>query len=291
MHLKIPAIVFAFSFLSGVYNCNMLKKLTPASASENMYKKEGYTLVWNDEFDHDGPPDAKSWRFEKGFVRNGETQWYQPENAWCAKGLLVIEGRRETKPNPNYTAGSNDWRNREQITYTAASINTSGMHAWQYGRFVMRGRIDISAGLWPAWWTLGVAGEWPSNGEIDIMEYYSGKLLANIACGTAAPYQAEWHSIRKPTDSLGGKKWAAQFHTWRMDWDEHAIALYVDDVLMNKAELSRLINKDGSHINPFMQPHYMLLNLAIGGKNGGDPGSTAFPNRFEVDYVRVYQKR
>jgi hypothetical protein len=32
-----------------------------------------------------------------------------------------------------------------------------------------------------------------------------------------------------------------------------------------------------------------LLNLAIGGNSGGDPSKTAFPARFEVDYVRVYQ--
>lgn len=101
------------------------------------------------------------------------------------QGFLIIEGRKEQKPNPNYNMGSSDWeKNRENIEYTASSINTSGKHTWKYGRFVMRGRIDISAGLWPAWWTLGVAGQWPSNGEIDIMEYYKNKLLANIACGT-----------------------------------------------------------------------------------------------------------
>ena len=35
----------------------------------------------------------------------------------------------------------------------------------------------------------------------------------------------------------------------------------------------------------------MLLNLAIGGMNGGDPTGTSFPSKFEVDYVRVYQKK
>ena len=51
-----------------------------------------------------------------------------------------------------------------------------------------------------------------------------------------------------------------------------------------------LCNKDGSGFNPFKQPHYMLLNLAIGGMNGGDPKDTAFPSTLEIDYVRVYQK-
>jgi beta-glucanase (GH16 family) len=153
----------------------------------------------------------------------------------------------------------------------------------------MRGRIDISSGLWPAWWTLGAQGSWPANGEIDIMEYYKEKLLANIAC-IGPNGNAEWYSKTKNIDSLGGKAWASKFHIWRMDWDENAITLYVDDLLMNRVELSKLINKDGSNINPFKQPHYMLLNLAVGGMSGGEVGDTKFPNRFEVDYVRVYQK-
>ena len=121
------------------------------------------------------------------------------------------------------------------------------------------------------------------------MEYYRGKLLANVAC-LGTDRKAAWFSNTFPADSLGGKKWADQFHVWRMDWDENAIALYVDDVLLNKVPLDKLINKDGSGFNPFKQPHYMLLNLAIGGDNGGDPEKTVFPNRYEVDWVRVYQK-
>lgn len=273
-------------------SCKGQNKITATPGLAKNNNQPGYKLVWSDEFEKTGAPDTANWRFEKGFVRNQELQWYQRENAWCEKGNLVIEARKEEKPNPNYRAGSSDWKkNRQNITYTASSINTSGKYSWQYGRFVMRARIDISPGLWPAWWTLGVSGQWPSNGEIDIMEYYNNQLLANIACGTAIPYKAEWYSKTKAADSLGGKSWAASFHIWRMDWDENAIALYVDDQLMNKVELSKLFNKDGSNINPFKQPHYMLLNLAIGGQNGGDPSHTKFPNRFEVDYVRVYQKQ
>jgi beta-glucanase (GH16 family) len=154
----------------------------------------------------------------------------------------------------------------------------------------MRGRIDISEGIWPAWWTLGTDKPWPGNGEIDIMEYYKGKLLANIACLNTSG-KAEWHSNTFNIDSLGGTTWASRFHTWRMDWTEQFIALYVDDQLLNKVGIDRLANKDGSGFNPFKQPHYMLLNMAIGGINGGDPSATSFPKRFEVDYVRVYQKK
>jgi beta-glucanase (GH16 family) len=281
MHISrlIPIVFFFISFC-----CCAQENLPPAETSG------GYRLVWADEFNKEGPPDTAAWRFEKGFVRNQEFQWYQTENAYCKNGLLVIEGRREIKPNPNYVAGSTDWKkNRQQIEYTASSINTRGRHAWKYGRFVMRGKIDISSGLWPAWWTLGMNGAWPANGEIDIMEYYRNKVLANIAC-SGRDGKAEWYSKTRPADSLGGTAWSSQFHVWRMDWDSSAISLYMDGQVMNSATLDKLVNKDGPGINPFMQPHYMLLNLAIGGQNGGDPANTAFPNRFEIDYVRVYQK-
>lgn len=75
-----------------------------------------------------------------------------------------------------------------------------------------------------------------------------------------------------------------------MDWDETAIRLYVDNQLLNEVALSETVNQDGTNRNPFRQPQYLLLNLAIGGDNGGDPSTTTFPNRFEVDYVRVYQQ-
>lgn len=236
---------------------------------------DDYQLVWADEFNNNGAPDAANWDFEQGFVRNEELQWYQKENAVCRNGLLIIEGRKEKRPN---------------IAYTSACVITKGKHSWQYGRFEMRGKIDISSGIWPAWWTLGIDKHWPANGEIDIMEYYRGRLLANIAC-LGKDKRAEWYSNKFSTDSLGGAAWAAQFHIWRMDWTEDYIALYIDDHLLNKTPLNLLENKDGTGFNPFRQPHYMLLNLAIGGVNGGDPGNTSFPRTFEIDYVRVYQKK
>lgn len=251
---------------------------------------DGYKLVWADEFNNEGPPNPANWKFEHGFVRNHEDQWYQSANATCHNGLLVIEARKESMANPAYVPNSDDWRtSRKFINYTSACIHTGGLQSWQYGRLIMRGRIDTDAGLWPAFWTLGVNKPWPSNGEIDIMEFYRSKLLANIACGTDIPYEAKWYSNIKTLDSFE-PGWNLRFHTWRMDWDETSISLYVDDILLNHVALKDLVNRDGSNFNPFKQPHYILLNLAIGGDNGDDPSATAFPKRFEVDYVRVYQK-
>jgi beta-glucanase (GH16 family) len=254
--------------------------------------QKAWQLVWSDEFDRDGAPDPTNWQFERGFVRNHEDQWYQPDNARCEKGLLVIEGRRESKPNPTYKAGSADWRtSRPLINYTSACLLTAGLHSWQYGRFEMRGRFDTQAGLWPAFWTLGVKGNWPSNGEIDIMEFYKNDLLANVAWGTDKRSVAEWRTTKKAISTFNDPAFSQKFHTWRMDWDEQYISLYIDGLLLNRVALDETINKDGTGINPFKQPHYLLLNLAIGGDNGGDPASTPMPTRFEVDYVRVYQQQ
>jgi beta-glucanase (GH16 family) len=247
----------------------------------------GYSLVWHDEFDVDGAPNPANWKFEKGFARNEEAQWYQADNASVKDGLLVIEARQERVKNPNYT-GSGDWKtSREYAEYTSSSLLTSGLQSFQYGRFEMRGRIPTSAGMWPAWWTLGVSGEWPSNGEIDIMEFYQGKVLANVACGTSTRWQAKWDSATKSLSSLGAN-WSSEFHVWRMDWDDQNIVLYLDDQQMNSSALSSMLNSDGK--SPFKQKAYMLVNLAIGGANGGDPSKTPFPQRYEVDYVRVFQK-
>ncbi|MRX74510.1 family 16 glycosylhydrolase [Pedobacter petrophilus] len=264
--------------------------LRAQNVAHSQYFGDGYQLVWADEFNKDGSPNPENWTYEQGFVRNEELQWYQPENAFCKNGSLVIEARKTEKPNPDYVPESKNWRkNRKSIHYTSACLITKGLKSWQYGRFEMRAKIDISKGLWPAFWTLGVEGAWPANGEIDIMEYYRGKILANIA-STARDGKTKWFSQTKAVDELGGKAWAKKFHIWRMDWDEQSISLFMDNVLLNKTSCSDLDNDDRKGIHPFKQKHYILLDLAIGGMNGGDPKGTKFPNRFEIDYVRVYQK-
>lgn len=256
-------------------------------------KIPGMKLVWADEFNRSGQPDTESWKFENGFVRNEELQWYQEKNAVCKNGLLIIEGRREEIPNPNYQAGSRNWKtNREYAHYTSASINTRGIKDWLYGRFEVRARIDTVMGSWPAIWTLGTNNPWPSNGEIDIMEFYRVKgvptILANVAWGTTQRHVAKWNTVRTPFSHFTSRDagWVKKFHTWRMDWTPESIKLYLDEVLLNTTMLSETINPDGN--NPFTKPQYILLNLAIGG-NGGDPEKTKFPVRYEVDYVRIYQ--
>jgi beta-glucanase (GH16 family) len=289
--------------------------------------KEKFELVWAEEFETAGRLDDADWNYEHGFVRNHEDQWYQMDNAVIADGCLVIEARRDSIPNPSFIPAGDeseataqgrrqrrrDWRSsRPYAEYSSASVNTRGKHEWLYGRFEVRARIPVGSGSWPAIWTLGVSKPWPMNGEIDIMEFYRIRgvphILAN-ACWASEPNRGLWSTGAIPFTHFTDRdpQWADKFHTWRMDWDEDYLRLYLDDELLNEVPISEAacqapptkgferLGKAGEYSEAlyaaFHQPHYLLLNLAIGGDNGGRPDPKDYPMRYEIDYVRVYQRK
>ncbi len=261
-----------------------------AQTAEAMILPRGYKLAWEDNFNRDGRPDPKNWGFEHGFVRNHEAQWYQEQNAYCRDGFLFIEARRQQVRNPHYRAGSPHWQTRRPLAhYTSASLTTAGRHSWKYGVFTMRGKIDTRAGMWPAWWMLGNHKPWPACGEIDIMEYYAGHVNANV--GWQSPNgSCRWRSIFTPLQKFHNPDWSRQFHLWAMHWEPEFIRLYLDGHLLNHVDLRQTTEARYDNFNPFHQKAYMILNLAIGGTQGGNPDHTPFPGLFEVDYVRVFQR-
>ena len=289
MHVFVRCGCLAIVVLSSVDKGALaVDSVAPESVAGERRDLAGFRLVWADEFDANGPPNPKNWTYERGFVRNEELQWYAPQNADCRDGLLVIEARREQVKNPRFDPQSGDWRRRrEHAEYTSACVLTRGLQEWLYGRIFVRARIDARPGLWPAIWTLGSARGWPGCGEIDVMEYYRDMLLAN-ACWSGRRGRPAWDAVNVPLADFG-ENWAADFHEWELDWTESRIRILVDGKLLNEVDLEQAVNQDRGRTRPFAEPHYVLLNLAIGGTQGGDPSETQFPARFEVDYVRVYQ--
>jgi beta-glucanase (GH16 family) len=244
--------------------------------------KPGWKLIWNDEFDKGDAPDPKKWQYEVGFVRNSEKQYYtkdRRENARIEDGELIIEGRKETFP-----IGGN-----KNADYTAASVTTDGTFAFTYGRVEVRAKLPTGRGTWPAIWMLGVNRSevhWPRCGEIDIMENvgFDPEVVHGTIHTADKNHQKKTHVTNRITVD---KPWE-DFHVYAIEWDAKKIEWFVD----GKKFQTYANDGAGEGSWPFDKPQYLLLNFAIGGMWGGMKGldETIFPQKFEIDYVRVYQR-
>jgi beta-glucanase (GH16 family) len=78
-----------------------------------------------------------------------------------------------------------------------------------------------------------------------------------------------------------------EFHVYSIAWTPALIESFVD----GQRYFSFSKEPGGDAVWPFDKPQYLILNLAIGGNWGGQKGidDGAFPTRFVIDYVRVYQ--
>lgn len=257
-----------------------------------------WKLVWSDEFDKPGLPDPTRWGYETGFVRNHEKQYYtrnRPENARIENGMLIIEARKEEyRPSGAGPAARSNRQGRAGkgqtiADYTSASLTTHGKAAWTYGRIEVRAKLPAARGTWPAIWTLGTNINkvgWPACGEIDIMEFVGlqpGVVHANIH---TKKYNHAMNTGKG--DELPVPDCSQAFHLYATEWDDAKIDFFVDD---HKYFTFRN-EKTGTDVWPYDNDQYLILNLAIGGDWGGQKGidDQSFPQRYEIDFVRVYQK-
>ncbi len=278
-----PLKVVVINTLLVVLLCSLAHAAPPSTGN--------WTLIWSDEFDNGSTPEypnPNNWGYENGYVRNQEWQYYTNsiQNAYCQDGFLHIEAHKHppgTYPTGSYTG--------QDGSISSASLKSRNKVEHQYGWLEMRGRIDIQWGSWPAFWSLGINGEWPDNGECDIMEYYRDMLKFNVAWWKTgdARWTPRWDGETVYVSSFPSG-WENQFHVWAMEWSPYYVRLYMDGVLYNTWDSSQDDNGDGdTSIEGFQQPHYIILNQAIGGKAGGDASGVVYPTNYEVDYVRWYQ--
>jgi beta-glucanase (GH16 family) len=233
-----------------------------------------WRLVWSDEFNGTAL-DRSRWILETGGHGwgNNELEYYTDRtgaaaNARVEGGNLVIEARRE------------DFGGR---LYTSARMKTSA--SWTYGRIEGRLRLPFGQGIWPAFWTLGnnigTVG-WPACGEIDIMEMIGGSGRESTVHGTI---HWDFNGYANFGRSFSGPNFSQAFHVYAIEWDNREIRWYVDGTLYNTANIT--INGT----EEFHRPFFIILNVAVGGNWPGNPdGSTTFPQRMLVDYIRVYQR-
>lgn len=235
-----------------------------------------YRLVWSDEFDYTGLPDSTRWTYQEGYIRNQEVQYYQAKrlkNSRVENGNLLITAVYDTT---------------ETHPVSSASLVTLGKADFLYGKMEVRAKLPTGKGAWPAIWTLGTNRYevgWPASGEIDIMEwlgwnplYVYGSLHKADASGKDAGHISISPAIPDLSDA---------FHTYVLEWDEKEIRISVDN--FNYA-VYRASDMPAGEWQPFTKPHFLLLNLALGGTSGLEVDYSKFPFTFTVDYVRYYKK-
>ncbi|MFK8165756.1 MAG: glycoside hydrolase family 16 protein [Lewinella sp.] len=261
--------------------CLFLLSLVTALASCNRkIKGKDIDLIWADEFSGHEPPNSTKWAYDIGTSNSGwgnnELQYYtsRPENVRLLNGKLIIEAHKEAY---------------EGSEYTSARVVTRGKATWTHKRIAIRAKLPSGRGTWPAIWMLGDnikdAG-WPLCGEIDIMEHVG--YVPDSVYGTVHT-KAFNHMIgTQDGGSTSAKDLETNFHVYSIDWYEDRIEFKLDG---NTYHTFRKRADATVEEWPFDQPHYLLLNLAVGGNWGGKEGvdTNIWPQRMEVDWVRVYK--
>ncbi|MCB2195696.1 MAG: family 16 glycosylhydrolase [Bacteroidetes bacterium] len=246
---------------------------------DNLNAQSCYELVWNDEFNYNGLPDSTKWYFEEGGTGwgNNELQYYTSkriENAYVENGYLTIEARKEDYNGKDYTSA-------RLITYPNG-------HSWKYGKIEARIKLPYGQGIWPAFWMLGdgifEGTPWPGCGEIDIMEMVGGGEGKDDVIYGTMHYDDNGHAEYGDSYQLSEGIFADDFHVFSIEWTQTQLKWYVDGIKYHEASLIP------SYLSEFQKEFFILLNIAVGGNWPGNPdGSTVFPQKMMVDYVRVYQ--
>ena len=242
-----------------------------------------WKLVWSDEFNGD-KLDYSKWGIAVNAFGGGnnELQLYtdRPKNIRVGDGHLTIEAHRD---NPNIVGVSRE--------YSSGRLRSKHRGDWKYGRFVIRAKLPTGQGIWPAIWMLPTKekyGGWALSGEIDIMEFNGAKpdhVLGTLHFGD------KWPNNRSSSGKfvLPKGSFVDDFHLFALEWEKGVMRWYVDNKLYQTK--TKWDSKTAPFPAPFDQDFHLLLNLSIGGNFVGAPDTTTvFPQQFEIDYVRVYQK-
>lgn len=238
--------------------------------------KKGPQLVWSDEFNTDGAPDATKWGYDLGNGDNGwgngEKQFYtnRTDNVKVENGFLKIIAKKESY---------------EGSEYTSARLLTKGKYDFTYGRIDVRAKLPTGAGTWPAIWMLGAnmdTVKWPACGEIDIMEHW-GYNPAIISSATHTPScSGGCGNVKVGETTL--LDYGTAFHVYSLVWTESELQFLIDDVFMYSYKPA----VKNSSTWPFIKPQFIILNVAMGGSWFSiDPDFTE--SVMEIDYVKVYQ--
>lgn len=226
---------------------------------ENFNSKKLNTEVWNYELGN-GCPELCGWG-------NNEKQVYTSTNHQLKNGCLVINIEKKDS------------------IYTSTRITTAKKKEFQYGRIEARAKLPVGKGIWPAFWMLGSNIKqvgWPKCGEIDILEYVGRE--PHVAYTSLHTQDSHGNTINTKKTTISEIE--EGFHLYAIDWTKDKIVFLIDDIEVYT--FAPEIKNENTW--PFNQPFYIIINAAVGGNFGGhDIDTSIFPQKFEIDYIKVYQ--
>ncbi len=271
--------LLTLSMLSACGGADAAPQPQAAVPAQSLRVPDGYALVWSDEFQTSGLPDARKWVYDTGMNKQGwhnrELQYYSDgrvENSVVRDGKLIITARKEK------LSGAADWGGQ---SYTSARLITAGKADWTYGFFEIRAKLPCGRGTWPAIWTLGSQGTWPAGGELDIMEQVGkepSKVFSTVHTTSGSGAHGKGGDTQLPDA-------CSAFHNYQMLWTRDSVSFGID----GKVHYVYRNERTGVAQWPFDAPQFLILNIAIGGDLGGPVDDAVFPVQMEVDHVRVYQ--
>lgn len=268
--------------LTLIISCKGQKK-TEAVTKTSM-GPETWTLVFEEDFDQD----LSQWNVWNSGAFNEEIQLYQPEQLSLEKGILKINIKREAVSGTT-TISDPSIKDFEYVSGRIESkvqFGPSDKEGELEYRFMARIKLPAGHGMWPAFWTYGY--QWPTRGEIDILEAWGGRpheYISNLFFGTT-----QGININKDTDVLHkmGTDLTAEFHMYEMVWKADSIDIFFDEKLIHTYTAN-----DSNNIKHFFgKKHKVVLNTAVGGTffKDRDSGNYIDSSTMEIDWVRVYKR-
>jgi len=223
---------------------------------------EGWTLVWQDEFEGESIDQSK-WIVADGhWSDNGELQYYAPDEAYLEDGKLRLRSQ---------------FRYYEGQEFTSGHVETR--YYQRYGRIDVSARLPGTKGMWPALWLLPIARTWPP--EIDILELIGqdpNTVHMSNHWGPLEPGELPWNVGQTATSHFTGPDFTADFHTFSLEWYPDSLLWMIDN------EVKFISTQGIPH-----EPMYLIMNTAVGGGWPGAPDVTsAFPQYYDIQYVRFY---
>ena len=222
-----------------------------------MLEREQSSLIWSDEFTSF---DVNKWT-------KAPANWTDLYGSTAAWDPALVTQSGSTIRLACQKVGS---------VWNGSLINTLGKAQWTYGYFECRCKVPKGVGMWSAFWMMPAQpayGGWPLSGEVDILEYIGTPQEEGAGYSTL-----HYDSVSPSVSAQTGGDLSQDFHVWGCLHTPGEFKFYLDNVLYGTLNVGQ----------PFDQPFFFLLNLAVGGAWAGEPEDISSGKYLEVDYVRVY---